>query len=268
LLVGAAASIAVLATLSPGCSIGEGTGAITGTLNVTDCWSGSFDMQPDFFAAVPYRNSLQLRIQNGGDFQTFSDGVSILIDDVTAIRPGPDSPGRYGEQLLVGLSPENTPPGVPIKVTPDPPIVHLVLYLQRSCRTQNAALYAMESVSLIAGTPFGCGPTPPGALLQCPSASATDGGVASFDAGSIDGGGAPSSGGVGQSTIQFTSLFNNDAEEVKANLRLNEGSFKVYLADPREICPGGVGPPPPCRGYLEGTFRFFFQRGRPGQPFP
>jgi len=44
--------------------------------------------KPDFFAAVPYRESLQLRIQHGGDFQTFSDGVSILIENVIRHQRG------------------------------------------------------------------------------------------------------------------------------------------------------------------------------------
>ena len=41
-----------------------------------------------------------------------------------------------------------------------------------------------------------------------------------------------------------------------------------YLADPRQISPGGLGPPPPCWGHLKGNFHFYFQRGRPAQPFP
>ena len=37
---------------------------------------------------------------------------------------------------------------------------------------------------------------------------------------------------------------------------------------PREICPGGIGPPPRCRGDLKGSFKFYFERGQPAQPFP
>jgi len=60
---------------------------------------GEFDLQPDFFAAVPYRESLQLRIQHGGDFQTFSDGVSILIENVNAINAHSDGDGGSSDQL-------------------------------------------------------------------------------------------------------------------------------------------------------------------------
>ena len=73
---------------------------------------------------------------------------------------------------------------------------------------------------------------------------------------------------VGHSTITFTSLYDGNPNAVSAAERLNQGTFTVYLADPREMCPGGVGPPPPCRGYLHGSFKFYFQRGRPAQPFP
>jgi hypothetical protein len=73
---------------------------------------------------------------------------------------------------------------------------------------------------------------------------------------------------VGHSTITFTSLFDGNEDAVSAAERLNQGTLSVYLADPREVCPGGVGPPPPCRGYLTGSFSFDFQQGRPAQPFP
>jgi hypothetical protein len=95
-----------------------------------------------------------------------------------------------------------------------------------------------------------------------------DGGApAPIDAGAapIDGG---ASGRLGKSTIVFKHLFDNIPEESDAAERLNEGSFDVYLADPREVCPGGLGPPPRCRGHITGTFKFYFERGRPGQPFP
>ena len=39
------------------------------------------------------------------------------------------------------------------------------------------------------------------------------------------------------------------------------------FADPRETPPPG-NQPPTCRGPLRGNFSFFFERGRPSQPFP
>jgi hypothetical protein len=66
----------------------------------------------------------------------------------------------------------------------------------------------------------------------------------------------------------LTSLFTGDVVAADAKERLNEGSFDLYLADPREVCADGSGAPPPCRGHITGNFRFFYQRGRPAQPFP
>jgi hypothetical protein len=256
----------------PACSLGEGHGAIGGTLNIPNCWSGKFDLNPDFFAGVPYRDSLTLRIQNGGDFQTFSDGFSILVDDVHAVRGDNGRPGLLGQALSVSLSPEVTPPGVPVKAIADPASVHLALYLQKSCRTQNVAVHALDAVSLNPdGTcdPLPEGDIPPicGAAAQPDGGAPTDGGAPPVDSGApaLDGG---ASGRVGRSTITFLHLFDNIPEEANAAERLNEGSFDVYLADPREVCPGGLGPPPRCRGHVTGTFKFYFERGRPGQPFP
>jgi hypothetical protein len=278
---------AVVASAMPACSLGTGQGQITGVLNVPDCWSGPFNMTPDFFGAVPYRSTLELRIQSGGDYETFSDGVQILIDDITKIRPSPGNAGLYDTPLDVSLPVGVTPPGVPITPDENPANVHLALYLTGSCRTQNPALYAMRSVTLNAAG--GCDKLNGGdPVLTCagsslgladagtPEAGALDGGASSPDAtvpvdagASGDGGvGAVASGGVGHSTISFHSLFDGDPTEVSADQRLNEGTFDVYLADPREICPGGLGPPPPCRGSLHGYFKFYFERGRPAQPFP
>jgi hypothetical protein len=90
---------------------------------------------------------------------------------------------------------------------------------------------------------------------------------AGIDASAADGGpAAPPT--VRQSTITFSALFDGNPNESNAGERLSSGTFDFYLGDPREICPGGLGPPPRCRGYLHGSFNFYFQRGRPAQPFP
>jgi hypothetical protein len=303
--VGALLGGALLSALPPGCSLGEGSGSVTGTLDVPLCWSGRFDLKPDFFAAVPSlgmgttpttSDALQIRVQNGGDFEAFSDGLSILVDDAGEVRGDADAlgnprPSLLGKNLIVSIPPGVTPPGVPIVPNPTPSIVHATLYLQKTCRTQNVALYAMGAVSLQAdGTcnrPAGGEPPPAcGAPATAPDAgvlTAADAGVgASFDAAPADAsmpappppldGGAPiaseaGSGQIGTSTINFSSLFDGNPNEENAQARLTNATFHFYLADPREICPGGLGPPPPCRGDISGYFKFYFQRGRPAQPF-
>jgi hypothetical protein len=271
-----ACAAVVLAAVAPSCSLSDGLGDVSGTLNVPACWSGKFDLKPDFFAGVPYKNTLQLRIQSGGDYESFSDGLSILIDDVTQIRPSDDGTkkGLYGVPLLVSLAPGVVPPGVPIPAVASPAAVHLALYLQRSCRTQNVALYALDKVTVNAdgscdavdgsAEPLPCSLIQPAALdAGTADASAPDA-TLPVDAGASP----PPTPNVRTSTITFTSLFDNNPDEDIAARRLNEGTFDVYLADPREACPGGLGPPPRCRGHLTGNFRFYFQRGRPAQPFP
>lgn len=244
----------VLAASLPSCSQGEGSGKVAGTLNVPNCWTGPFELDADFLAGVPYREGLQLRIQSGSDFESFSDGASILLHDITKIRPDPANgfAGLYGQPLKVDLPPAVVPPGVPVKAIPDPALVAMTLYLQKSCRTQNVTLHAVQEVSIPtdgtcdARPMLGADPT-----LGCDPSKEIPAGV-----------------GSGKSLIAFTSVFDGKVDEPDAAQRLTAGCFDIYLADPREVAPGGLGPPPRCRGHVRGAFSFFFERGRPSQPFP
>jgi len=241
------------------CSIGQGSGtnSVVGELDAPECWKGVFDLQPDYFAAVPFElgDSLMIKIQRGGDYQNFSDGIFLGLEHLRDTRARIAASGSA--TFKVSLPPEVTPPGIPVAYDPDPARVHMTLYLQRSCRTQNPTLHTLEDVDL-------------GPSGECPRCD----GYASSDK-------------VGRSTVTFQSLFSGNPDEVRAAERLTKGSFTVYLADPRETCPGaprttrpdvgddagpggGVSarPPPPCRGWLRGEFEFYFQRGKPAQPFP
>lgn len=193
-----------------GCSLGEGEGEVQSDKLFADgCWKGPFDLNPDFFAAVPYRRTLDVRVQHGGDTEEVSDGITVLVDDIDRVQ------ASLGTPLKVGLPVGVTPPGVPITPDPDPPIVHLTLYLHRSCHAQNAALY------------------------------------------SIDG------------TITFHSIFDGDPNETDAEKKLTDAEFAdITVADPRDEPPGGGAIPAERTSHLRGWFRFYFQRGQPGQPFP
>lgn len=288
-VVGVVSLAALAVTIAPACSLGSGSGSCSGTLDVPDCWSGNFDLHPDFYAAVPgatpeypqtSNDALQIRIQHGGDYETFSDGIIILVDDAGQIRgdPAPDGsprPSLLGQALVVSLPPSVLPAGVPVTPVASPRIVSAALYLDNTCRTQDDALYALDAVSGV--DPDGECRSPEGGEppLACPSpataVTGADGGVASADGSVVlaDAGAAGAiPGNIGTSTITFTSLFDGNPDESNASERLSEASFDFYFADPRNICPGGLGPPPRCEGHLQGTFKFYFQRGRPAQPFP
>ncbi len=296
----AAVALAVLgvAFAPSSCTVENGgkDSFIRGEIDALDCWSGQFDLKPDYFAAVPFNrdDSLQIRIQNGGDFVSFSDGVFILIEKLgqarTQLAASTASPKAL--TLDVSLPPEVTPPGVPIKPTSNPALVHMSLYLQRSCHVQNVALYALEEVSLGPnGECVGAGApvvTCPGSSASLPvsDAGAADAGVSPQDGGDVsdaassDGGSTDASSSdagastgatgltVGRSWITFNNLFSGNPDEPSTDERFTKATFKIYLADPRDTCPGGLGPPPKCRGMLDGSFNFYFQRGRPAQPFP
>ncbi|HNS95955.1 MAG TPA: hypothetical protein PLJ27_03550 [Polyangiaceae bacterium] len=124
-----------------GCALGEGSGEVVSQrLRLESCWDGPYDMLPDFFAGVPYRDSFQIRIQRGGDQAEMSDGLAIMVDDVNQIR------AQLGLPIAVGLSPEVTPPGVPLTPDPNPPQVHMALYLHNTCREHVSTLHAIRGV--------------------------------------------------------------------------------------------------------------------------
>jgi hypothetical protein len=123
-----------------GCSTGEGKGSVkSDRLFVRDCWNGSFDLQPDFFASNPFSDETQvIRVQRGDNLQDVSDGLMVLVNDTQAIRNG-----MLGAPIPVGLAAGVAPPGVPLTLDPDPPLVNLALYLHDSCHTQNATLHSI-----------------------------------------------------------------------------------------------------------------------------
>jgi hypothetical protein len=273
--------------VAPGCSLAEGTGSVIGVLDVPECWSGPFDLKPTFFAAVPPHSDttgqgagassvgadpLELRIQNGGDFESFSDGLLIIVDDLGEVRgdPLPDGttrPSLLDTNLVVSMPSTPSGTGPPTTSDPNPGIVHATLYMQRTCRTQNVALFAMSAVTVNAdGT---CVP-PDGGLpaLQCGSAGTlpdTDGGAI---VPAVEAGPSLAAGPTRTSWINFQDLFDGDVDEPDAQKRLTQATFDFYFANPLEICPGADSAPPRCRGELTGNFKFYFERGQPAQPFP
>jgi hypothetical protein len=128
-----------LAPCAAGCDVGQGEGWVTSPrLAVPDCWDDAFDLQPDFFGTVPYRDTQQIRIQHGSDQPEVSDGVAIQVNSTGTLRAQ-----MLGQPIEVGLAPELWAEINPT-ATPGPaPLVNLALYLQFSCHNQNQVLYGV-----------------------------------------------------------------------------------------------------------------------------
>jgi hypothetical protein len=75
-------------------------------------------------------------------------------------------------------------------------------------------------------------------------------------------------------TITFDALFSGDPNESQGSEKLTDARFEVTLADPRDATlegmprQGNISVPADKTSKLSGWFRFNFQRGQPGQPFP
>ena len=132
---------ALFALGAAGCAVGEGDGSVKSEqLIVEDCYTGPFDLHPDFFAANPdpTGDTLLIRVQRGDNLEEQSDGLSVLVTDVQTLR------GQLEQPIEVGLPPGVRPPGVPVVFNPNPPKVSLALYLHNTCHAQTGTLYAIS----------------------------------------------------------------------------------------------------------------------------
>ena len=123
-----------------GCGTGEGDGQVeSDKLFVEDCWNGEFRLDPTFFAANPHREeTMMIRIQRGDDIEELSDGLMVVVRDIETIRNE-----RLGQAVEVGLPPGVSPPGVPVVLDPNPPLVTLSLYLHDTCHLMNGTLHSV-----------------------------------------------------------------------------------------------------------------------------
>jgi hypothetical protein len=131
---------AAAASLCAACAIGEGQGEVlSDRLYVQDCWAGPFDLRPTFFAANPFQDTLTIRIQRGQQTVLESDGFSMLVNGVQDVREN-----RLGDPLPLALPPGVSPPGYRERDVAEPAVANLTLYLNNSCRGQNASLSAVS----------------------------------------------------------------------------------------------------------------------------
>ncbi len=131
----------VLVLLAPlGCTVGEGSGQVhSDQLYVKGCWSGAFDLSPDFFGANPDPGeSLLIRVQRGDNVEDVSDGLMVAVTQLPDVRENLNMPQKVG--LPRGVAPS----GVPVVYTDDPPKVSLSLYLHNTCHQQNGTIYSVD----------------------------------------------------------------------------------------------------------------------------
>jgi hypothetical protein len=243
--------LAAVLAAGTGCSLGAGSGdVVSKALFAHDCWGtqtgpdtakgAGYDLQPDFFAAVPYRSTLTIRVQRGTDLTEVSDGLEVLIDDICKVRAtlgkpcitndtsdnawadagtadaSATGPVPFKVSIPAGVVPPGSPAVPPQGLIDDPPIIHMSLYLERSCHNQNVVLYGVDG------------------------------------------------------TITFTHLFDGDPNETSADEKLTEATFDAHFGDLRDVPLGHYAGEVPAgmQSHVTGNFRFYFERGQPGQPFP
>ncbi len=86
------------AVLLVGCTVGVGEGSLSGDVQAPDCLEGPFSLRPNYFSAEPWENTLQIRIQRGGDFEYLSDGLQVFVADAAGISE------RLGEAIPVAAT--------------------------------------------------------------------------------------------------------------------------------------------------------------------
>jgi hypothetical protein len=117
----AALSVLGFAALASACSVGNGSGEVTGVVNSPSCdlKDEAYDMDPTFFAAETAGDQVILRVQRGGDFEDKSDGLIVLVRDAELVR----------KEML----------GMPIAVErarltdTEEPLVQMTFYLNETC---------------------------------------------------------------------------------------------------------------------------------------
>ncbi len=89
-----------------GCSVGVGEGEITGTITDPECGleAAPVDVAPNFFVADDDREGVVIRVQRGGDFIVFSDGLSIAVADATREVARLGTPVAVGPEADVRLT--------------------------------------------------------------------------------------------------------------------------------------------------------------------
>src|SRR5438552_16836120 len=97
----------ILSIMLCACSSGEGQGSVrSDRLLVKNCWDGPFDLEPDFFATIPFNDTQHIRVQRGDRSIEVSDGLLLVVIDVAKIRSR-----QLGVAIPLALAVRVIPPG-------------------------------------------------------------------------------------------------------------------------------------------------------------
>jgi hypothetical protein len=84
--LGGRAYAAALACAVSGCSVGAGTGEVTGTAELAGCFpEGAYVLAPNAFFAQATEQLLTMRIQRGSEIENESDGLAVSVRDSAEI---------------------------------------------------------------------------------------------------------------------------------------------------------------------------------------
>jgi hypothetical protein len=248
-------ALAVLSLALGACTTGEGQGSVrSDRLFVKNCWDGPFDLQPDFFATIPFANTQQIRVQRGDRSIEVSDGVLLVVNDVAKIRAS-----QLGVPIPLGLPIGVKPPGFPPRVEIVPPQVSLSLYLYATCHVQNGGLNSVSGTITFTHL-FSGDRNEDNAEERLTEAHfealVTDPREAKLLPGS-GAGGAPGDGGMTESGAPVS-----EAGGPAPPSTLDGGTVITYAGSVTV----DYGADQTSR--VTGDFQFYFQRGVPAQPFP
>lgn len=250
-------ALTVLSLALGACSTGEGQGSVrSDRLFVKNCWDGPFDLQPDFFATIPFANTQQIRVQRGDRSIEVSDGVLLVVNDVAKIRES-----QLGVPIPLGLPIGVKPPGFPPRVEIVPPQVTLSLYLYATCHVQNGGLNSVSGS--ITFTHLFSGDRNEDSAEQRLTEAHFDALVTDpREAKLVPGSGAGGAPGDGGTTEGGTVPGPEAGGPVPPSTNVDGGTVITYAGSVT------VDYGADQTSHVSGDFQFYFQRGVPAQPFP
>ena len=260
-----AAITALLLAASTACSVGQGQGDVAGMLFAHDCWGElndggasalhePYDLQPDFFAANPSPPSLTIEVQRGSDLAEFSDGLVMLVDDVCSVRTALgetcDTPGapatNVGGPVAVGSGSVGSRVQCPFQDDAGVPAATFTVDVPAG----------VELPGSPTGVSAGAAASP--AIVHMSLYLESTCHNENVVLNSVSG------------TATFRALFDADPNEANAKDKLTDATFDVWFADLSDVPLGGTPNQVPLglQSHIQGCFKFYFERGQPGQPFP